>query len=236
MQDELRRYGSKLQQEGRAPIEMRVGVNSGEVVVRSIRTGEAHTEYTPIGHTTNLAARLQAISRISSIVVSENTRKLTEGYFQLQALRGGMRGQRHRRAGQCLRSHWARRTAHGSKRAVGRGLTRFVGRRRKLNELKESLQLAKAGHGQIVATVVEPGVGKSRLYYEFKAISQSGCMVLEASSVSYSKASTYLPVIDLLRNYFEISPGDDERKRREKVTGTGGTRALLGHSVLGVPG
>jgi predicted ATPase len=102
--------------------------------------------------------------------------------------------------------------------------------------LKESLQLAKAGHGQIVATVVEPGVGKSRLYYEFKAISQSGCMVLEASSVSYSKASTYLPVIDLLRNYFEISPGDDERKRREKVTGTGGTRALLGHSVLGVPG
>jgi len=90
MQDELRRYGLKLQQEGRAPIEIRVGVNSGEVVVRSIRTGHAHTEYTPIGHTTNLAARLQSIARTSSIVVSENTRKLTEGYFQLRAL-GGMR-------------------------------------------------------------------------------------------------------------------------------------------------
>jgi tetratricopeptide (TPR) repeat protein len=103
--------------------------------------------------------------------------------------------------------------------AVGRGLTRFVGRERELHGLKEALELAKAGHGQVVATVGEPGVGKSRLYYEFKAASQSGWMVLEAFSVSYGKASTYLPVIDLLRNYFDISASDNERKRREKVTG-----------------
>src|SRR5262249_20570328 len=86
MQDDLRRYGSRLQQAGRTPIEIRVGVNSGEVVVRSIRTGRAQAEYTPIGHTTNLAARLQAIARTGSIVVSENTRKMTEGYFQLRSL------------------------------------------------------------------------------------------------------------------------------------------------------
>ena len=85
--------------------------------------------------------------------------------------------------------------------------------------MKAALELAEAGRGQIVATVGEPGVGKSRLYYEFKTISRLGCMVLEAFSVSYGKASTYLPVIDLLRTYFDISPGDDERKRREKVTG-----------------
>ena len=218
MQDELRRYGSKLQREGRAPVEIRVGVNSGEVVVRSIRTGGTHAEYTPIGHTTNLAARLQAIARTGSIVVSENTRKLTEGYFQLRAL-GAMRVKGIAEAVNVYEVTGLGALRTRLQRAVGRGLTRFVGRGRELNALKEALELTKAGHGQIVATVGEPGVGKSRLVYEFKAISQSGCMVLEAFSVSYGKASTYLPVIDLLRSYFDISPGDDERKRREKVTG-----------------
>jgi class 3 adenylate cyclase len=86
MQEELRRYGSKLQAEGRAPIEIRVGVNTGEVVVRSITTGATQVEYTPIGHTTNLASRLQSIARTESIVVSETTRKFCEGYFALKPL------------------------------------------------------------------------------------------------------------------------------------------------------
>ncbi|MBV8361465.1 MAG: AAA family ATPase, partial [Deltaproteobacteria bacterium] len=218
MQDELRRYGGQLQQEGRAPIEIRVGVNSGEVVVRSIRTGPAQAEYTPIGHTTNLAARLQAVAHTGSIVVSEHTRKLTEGYFQFRSL-GGVR---IKGIAELINVHEV--TGLGAlrtrlQRAVGRGLSRFVGRVRELDTLKDALELAQAGRGQIVATVGEPGVGKSRLYYEFKAISQPGYMVLEAYSVSYGKASTYLPVIDLLRNYFDIAAGDDERKRREKVTG-----------------
>ena len=218
MQDDLRRYGGQLQQEGRAPIEIRVGLNSGEVVVRSIRTGKAHTEYTPIGHTTNLAARLQAIARTGSIVVSENTRRLTEGYFQLRAL-GAMRIKGIAESINVYEVTGLGALRTRLQRAVGRGLTRFVGRGRELNALKEALELTKAGHGQIVATVGEPGVGKSRLFYEFKVVSQSGCMVLEAFSVSYGKASTYLPVIDLLRNYFDISANDNERKRQEKVTG-----------------
>jgi class 3 adenylate cyclase/tetratricopeptide (TPR) repeat protein len=218
MQDDLRRYGGKLQQEGRAPLEIRVGVNSGEVVVRSIRTGPAQAEYTPIGHTANLAARLQAVARTGSIVVSENTRKLTEGYFQFSSL-GGVRV---KGIAEPINVHEV--TGLGAlrtrlQRAVGRGLTRFVGRARELATLKDALELAQARRGQIVATIGEPGVGKSRLYYEFKATSQSGCMELEAYSVSYGKASTYLPVIDLLRNYFDISVGDDERKRREKIAG-----------------
>jgi hypothetical protein len=67
--------------------------------------------------------------------------------------------------------------------------------------------------------MAEPGVGKSRLVFEFKAISQSGWMVLETVSVSHGKASAYLPMVDLLRSYFDISVTDDERKRRENVTG-----------------
>jgi tetratricopeptide (TPR) repeat protein len=195
-----------------------VGVNGGEVVVRSIRTGPAQAEYTPIGHTTNLAARLQAVARTGSIIVSENIRKLTEGYFRFRSLGGvHVKGITELINVDEVTGLGPLRTR--LQRAAGRGLTRFVGRVRELDTLKDALELAKAGRGQIFATIGEPGVGKSRLYYEFKATSQSGCMVLEAFSVSYGKASTYLPVMDLLRNYFDIAAGDDERKRREKVTG-----------------
>jgi predicted ATPase len=103
--------------------------------------------------------------------------------------------------------------------AATRGLTKFVGRQHEMEALKHAAEQTQTGHGQIVAVMADPGVGKSRLFYEFKAISQSGWMVLEAFSVSHGKASAYLPVIDLLRNYFEISTADDERKRREKVAG-----------------
>jgi predicted ATPase len=85
--------------------------------------------------------------------------------------------------------------------------------------MKRALDSAKSGHGQIVAAVGEAGVGKSRLFYEFQAVGQSGCLVLETLSVSHGKASAYLPVIDLLKNYFDIIPDDDARKRREKIGG-----------------
>jgi len=86
LQEELERYSARLREGGDLPIEGRVGVNTGEVVVRSITTGEGQTEYTPIGHTTNLASRMQALAPTGSIAVSENTRKLCEGYFILKPL------------------------------------------------------------------------------------------------------------------------------------------------------
>src|SRR5216683_3112946 len=98
-------------------------------------------------------------------------------------------------------------------------LTKCVGREREMEELRHAAGLAQQGHGQIAAAMAEPGIGKSRLFFEFKATSQSGWMVLETFPVSHGKASAYLPVIDLLRNYFKIASEDDERTRREKVTG-----------------
>jgi predicted ATPase len=103
--------------------------------------------------------------------------------------------------------------------ATRRGLTRFVGRQTELEQLRNMLDQAKSGHGQIVGVVGEPGLGKSRLFYEFKLLSQAGFLILEADSVSHGKASPYLPVIELLKSYFDIQVADDERKRREKVTG-----------------
>src|SRR5262249_28905916 len=104
-------------------------------------------------------------------------------------------------------------------RAAGRGLTKFVGREHEMAAMRHSLELVRKGHGQIVAAIGEAGLGKSRLFHEFKAVSQSGCLVLETFSVSHGKASAYLPVVDLLDNYFEIEAEDDARKRREKITG-----------------
>src|SRR5580698_852851 len=99
------------------------------------------------------------------------------------------------------------------------GLTRFVGREHEMEALKHAGELARQGRGQIAAAMAEAGTGKSRLFFEFKAISQSDWMVLETFSVSHGKASAYLPLIELLWNYFTITSADDERTRREKVTG-----------------
>ena len=100
-----------------------------------------------------------------------------------------------------------------------RGLSKFVGREAELAQMNQALELAKNGRGQIVAAVGEAGLGKSRLFFEFQAIGQSGCLVLETLSVSHGKASAYLPIIDLLKNYFDIAAEDDVRKRREKIGG-----------------
>src|SRR5262249_57879429 len=98
-------------------------------------------------------------------------------------------------------------------------LTRFVGRQSELDQLQRALDQAKAGHGQIVGVMGEPGLGKSRLFHEFRLTAQSGCLVLEAFSVSYGKASPYLPLIELLKSYFQIQPQDEDRTRKEKIAG-----------------
>jgi len=217
MQEEIKRFAERLRAEKGLNLQVRVGANSGEVVVRSIETGQ-HAEYTPIGHSTSLASRLQALASPGSIAISEGLRKLVEGYFTLKALGPA------RIKGTSEPVNVYEVTGIGPlrtrlQRSAGRGLTKFVGREREMEALKHAAEQAKAGHGQIVAAMAEPGVGKSRLFFEFKATSQSGWMVLETFSVSPGKASAYLPVIDLLRNYFDITTTDDERKRREKVAG-----------------
>jgi class 3 adenylate cyclase len=218
MQDELKRHSDHVRAEGGLPIQARVGVNTGEVVVRSIHTGAGQTEYTPIGHTTNLASRMQTAAAVGSIAVSEATRKLCEGYFTVKALGPT----RVKGVGEPVNVYEV--TGLGPlrtrfQRAAGRGLTKFVGREAEMAQMRRALEAAREGHGQIVAAMGEPGVGKSRLLFEFKAVAQSDCLVLEAYSVSHGRASAYVPVVELLRKYFRIVPEDDPRQRRQKVIG-----------------
>jgi class 3 adenylate cyclase len=215
MQEELHRYADRLRADGKIPVEARVGVNTGEVVVRSIQVGR-HTEYTPVGHVTNLAARMQTLASAGSIAASEAKQRLCEGYFEFRTLGPtAVKGLDQPvevyevvSAGP-LKTHF--------QLAARRGLTRFVGREREMGAMAGALEQAKAGHGQIVAAVGEAGAGKSRLMYEFKATIPDGCKVLEAYSVSYGKASAWLPVIELVKRYFELADEDDDIRRSEKV-------------------
>ena len=218
VQEDMARYSAGLRAQGSPPVEIRVGLNTGEVVVRSIRTDDAHTEYTPIGHSMSLAARMQTLAPTGSIVITEQTQKLTAGYFELKALGPA----RIKGVSEPINVYEVLGIGPLRTRlqmSASRGLSKFVGRRAELEQLDKALELARGGHGQIVAAMAEAGVGKSRLFHEFKMRRQAECLVLEAFSFSHGKASAYLPVVDLLKSYFRIADRDDARTRREKVTG-----------------
>jgi class 3 adenylate cyclase/tetratricopeptide (TPR) repeat protein len=217
LQEAMRRYSAKLVAEGGTPLEARVGINTGEVVVRTL-SASGHAEYDSVGHMANLAARMEVVAPTGSIAISEHTRQWVEGYFQLRP-RGPTRIKGLNEPVDVYEVIGLGPLRTRFQRAAGRGLTKFVGREREIEALRHAAMLARDGRGQIAAAMADPGVGKSRLFYEFKVTSASGWMVLEALSTSHGKANAYLPVIDLLRNYFEIAVSDDERKRREKIAG-----------------
>jgi class 3 adenylate cyclase/predicted ATPase len=215
MQQELRADGERRTAKGLQSLEARVGVHTGELVAYSVDTS-GKVEYRLVGHTANLASRLESIAPVGSIAVSEFTRNLCEGYFELRGL-GPMTVKGLSAPIEVyevlglgsLRSHF--------QLSARRGLTKFVGRERELEQVKQALEQAIAGHGQVVAVMAEAGTGKSRLFHEFKATIPTKCKVLEAYSVSHGKASAWLPVLELLRGYFGIQDTDDTAARREKV-------------------
>jgi class 3 adenylate cyclase len=218
MQQEMKRYSDRTGAEGRLPIQVRVGVNTGEVVVREIRTGDGHTEYAPIGHSVSLAARMQALAPIGSIAATEPVRKLCEGYFVFKSL-GPTKVKGVSEPVNVYEVTGLGPIRTRLQRAAGRGYTKFAGREREMEAMQDAAELARSEHGQIVSTVAEPGVGKSRLLFEFKAKNPAGWMVLEATPVPHGKRTAYLPLIQLLQDYFSIEPDDEPRLRREKVAG-----------------
>src|SRR6266478_3634990 len=215
MRDALRRSGEDLKKQGRSGVEVRIGINTGEVVLRLIHTG-GHTEYTPVGHVANLAARMQTVAPTAGIVITENTRHLVEGYFELREL--GPTEVKGIEEPINVYEVIGVGPLHGHfDVAVRRGLTKFVGRESELRQMAHALELARGGHGQIVAAVAEAGTGKSRLFYEFKATLPAECKVLEAYSVSHGKASAWLPVLEFLYGYFGIEETDSKSERRAKI-------------------
>jgi class 3 adenylate cyclase len=218
MQEAVRRYAEGIFRSHAVPVEIRVGLNSGEVVVRTIGS-DLHMDYTAVGQTTHLAARMEQIARPGTILLAPATLSLAEGFVQAMS-RGpvpvkGLTGPID--VFELVGASPVRSRLHA---AAARGLTRFVGRDAELELLRQALARTGVGNGQVVAVVGEPGVGKSRLVWEFTHSHRSqGWLVLETASVSYGKATTYFPVLELLRSYFGIEALDDDRRMSEKVTG-----------------
>src|SRR5438876_5508656 len=197
---------------------MRVGLNSGEVVVRAIGN-DLHMDYSAVGETTHLAARMEQLATPGSSRLTAATLRLVEGLVQVTAL-GPVPVKGLEEPVEVFELVGASPLRRRLQAAAARGLTRFVGRQHELEALHQTLAQAAAGHGQVVALVGEAGVGKSRLAYEFvHAHPTQGWRVLESASVSYGKATPYFPVIDLLKRYCHLDEQDDPRTIRAKVTG-----------------
>jgi len=218
MQERVARYAEELRRGHGADVQIRVGLNSGEVVVRSIGS-DLHMDYSAVGHTTHLAGRMQQLARPGATLLTDATLASAEGYVEVKALGPTpVRGLAEPvPIYEMVRAGSARTRLHAS---MARGLTRFVGREAEIDQLRVALTEAGAGRGQLVAVVGEPGVGKSRLFYELIRSHRTGnWLVLEAGSVSYGRSTPFLPVHLLLKSYFKLSDGDDARDLRAKVTG-----------------
>jgi class 3 adenylate cyclase/tetratricopeptide (TPR) repeat protein len=218
MQTAMRAYTDEVRCSRGLELRMRVGLNSGGVVVRAIGN-DLHMDYSAVGETTVLAARMEQTAMPGTTRLSAATLRLVEGLVQVTAL-GPVPVKGLAEPVEVFELVGASTMRRRLQAAAARGLTPFVGRQHELEAVQQALAQAQAGHGQVVALVGEAGVGKSRLVYEVVHSHRTqGWRVLESASVSYGKATPYFPLLDLLKRYCQIDDGDERRTIRARVTG-----------------
>ena len=217
IQRALRDYAATLERERGLKLQMRIGINTGTVVVGRIGT-DLHMEYTAIGDTINLASRLQSLARPGNVLISESTHKSVSGFFETLELGAlEIKGHAPARAFEVLRPHGRRARLD---LAVERGLTPLIGRDRPLATFRELFADVKAGRGQVVFVSGEAGIGKSRLLLEFRrllAAANEEVTWLEGRCVSFGASIPRLPTLDQLRENFRIDENDGEPEIIAKV-------------------
>ena len=216
IQKALGQYGDKLKNDHGIEFRMRIGLNSGNVVVGSIGD-DLRMDYTAIGDTTNLASRMEGMANPGQSMVSENTYTLARDFFEFKSLgKVQIKGKKD-----ALESYELIKPSEVETRieaAVARGLSRFIGRGREMELLKESFERTQSGSGQVIGVVGEAGVGKSRLLLEMKNMLPHGeYTYLEGRCLHYGGSMAYLPILDILRSYFDIKEGDIESDIKEKI-------------------
>src|SRR5262249_37509310 len=198
MQEAVKRFAVEVLPREGLLVQIRVGVSSGEVVVRSIGS-DLRMDYSAVGRTTHLAARMEQLATPGGIQLTTETRRLAEGLVEVNPL-GPVPIKGLTEPVEVFELVGAGTARTRLEAAARRGLTRFVGRNAEMEQLRGALDRAKLGRGQLVAVVGEPGVGKSRLVREVAYSHRvHDWLVLRTGSVSYGKSSAYLPVIDLLK-------------------------------------
>ncbi len=218
IQGKFRENALRLSDPSGAPLAIRIGLNTGLVVVGAIGDN-LRMDYTAVGDTTNLAARLQQAASPGSIYLSEATHRLVQGDVGVEALQGiHVKGKTEPLTAYRVTDLRPRRSPLGSREE--RSLTPFVGRDRELATLQELLDQAEHSHGQVVGIVAEPGVGKSRLLYEFrKSLANKRITYLEGRCVSYGSDIPYLPLLDIIRANCGITESDTPQAVGQKVHG-----------------
>ena len=216
IQDTVTAYGREVERELGVDLRLRIGINTGPVVVGRIGD-DLRMDYTAVGDTTHLAARLQALAEPGGVMVSEGTYRAVEGYVRANALgpvaiKGradpirvfNVTGGRGRRSRLEVR--------------IERGLSPLAGRQQELRLLTACWERAKSGRGQVVGVVGEAGVGKSRLLFEFRQLLGGEPVTwLEGQCSTYAKGTPYVPLLEILRASFHIEEGDPPLQMEEKL-------------------
>jgi predicted ATPase/class 3 adenylate cyclase len=214
MQEAMRRYTESLHDQG--ALRIGIGLNSGEVVVRSI-TNDLNIDYAALGQTTHLAARMESLANAGSILLTAETLREVEGFVEVRSL-GAQALKGFSNAVQAFELLGATTAKNRLQAQASRGLSAFVGRQEEIDAFRRCTAEVDLGSGRILALVGEAGMGKSRLFREYiEHHLPSGWEVMQAFSVSYGKASPYFPVVDLLRRYFAVGPGEDTQSVTTKV-------------------
>jgi class 3 adenylate cyclase len=217
MQQRVKQHADEMRRAHGLVVKIRVGLNSGEVVVRAVGS-DLRMDYTAVGQTTHLAARMEQLAEPGAIVITPETLALVEGYIEVRPL-GPVPVKGLAAPIEVFDVTGVGQARTRVQAATRRGLSRFVGRDAEVEHLHRVQQRAAGGHGQVVAIVGEAGVGKSRLIHEFaRSDHVHGWLVLHTASVSYGRSTSYLPVVELLKAYFKIHDRDDLKEIREKVT------------------
>jgi class 3 adenylate cyclase/tetratricopeptide (TPR) repeat protein len=209
-------YGEKIKKEYGVNFQLRIGLNSGPVIVGSIGD-DLRMDYTALGDTTNLASRMEGMARPGTILVSNDTHKLARDFFEFKLLgKFEMKGKEKPQAAYEVIKASEVETRIGA--SAAKGLTKFVGRENEMEVLKKVFDKAKLGSGQVLGIVGEAGVGKSRIILELQnMLHQDEYAYLEGRCLHYGGTMAYLPIIDILRSYFGIKEGDPEYLIKKKI-------------------
>jgi class 3 adenylate cyclase/tetratricopeptide (TPR) repeat protein len=215
---EMARLGDTLRQErpGLPQLKMRIGIHTGPVVVGTLGN-DLRVDFKAVGDTVNLASRMEGLAEPGATYVTEDTFRLTEGFFRFEALGAQLvKGRDEPVKTYRVIAPSPRRTRFDI--TAERGLTPFVGRERELELLLDGFERARSGRGQAFSVIAEAGVGKSRLLYEFrKAVAGEDVTFGEGRCLSYSRGVAYHPLIDIITTYFDITDGDRDAGIRKKV-------------------
>ena len=216
IQKALGDYSEKLERDYGAVFKMRIGLNSGPVIVGAIGD-DLRMDYTAVGNTTNLAARMESMARPGVIYLSGNTQRLARDFFEFKSLgKVEVKGKEDPQEAFELIKTGEVETRIGA--SVAKGLTRFVGRKNSMGALMEAYDKVISGSGQVVGLVGEAGVGKSRLLFEMRRMQPQGeYSYLEGRCLHFGGSMIYLPILDILKSYFNIKGGDPEIIIKKKV-------------------